>query len=208
MIKMLKSKDNIEFIDKKKITISTRKKNNKIYRTYQININQDYIRMLLNDDPITPTETKKINLYLTKKHEQHYVIQEKPNTINNPIKVTANFNDKKKIIQLTLPKNNIPYIKAYDDYLTTIDKLNAENNNTDECFDATPLYASTLFNIGVDDVTISLKMELSITNIKTNIKKEFINYIQEENGGIIPDWLKILITDWNDEYINTIFKIN
>lgn len=196
----------MQFTKDKKITISTSKKNNKTYRTYQINMDQADIRMMLNENLDTPPEKKKIKLYLIKKHIQHYDIKEKSNLINETIEITINLNNNKKTTPITLPKNNMQYIKAYDTYLETIDKINNETNNNDDNFDTVPLKATVLLNIAIDDETNTLKTSLSITNIRTSINKEFIDYIKEKNDNILPDWLNILTTDWNKEYLNKIFN--
>ena len=189
------------FTDKKKITISTSKKENKIYRTYQININNDYIRMLNDDDP-TDTTNHKIKLYLIEKNKQSYQITTNADTINKVIETQIKINDKKTTSPLTLPKNDMEYIKAYDTYLNKIDKI----NTTGKQFKPAPLNANILlvFKINADNL---LGIELSITNLRVNIDDGFINYIQQEYKDIKPDWLNTLLTDWNNEYLNQLMNI-
>lgn len=129
--------------------------------------------------------------------------------MNKTIEFNINMNDIKKITPVSLPKNDIEYVKAYDIYLETLDKIKNENNGSvNNCFDAAPLKAIILFNIIVDDETKKFKTKLSISHIRTEINEEFINYIKKENGDLLPDWLVTLTTDWNKEYLNTLLNLN
>lgn len=205
------NKKNIQSIDHKKITVSTAYKNKKTYRTYQINIKQTYIKALLDNYISEPTKNEKIQLYLAKKHKQHYKITKTSNTIDKTIQLNVKLNNSKKTTPVTLPKNDMEYIKAYDTYLETLDKINAEKdnkNNGNDCFKAAPLKATVLLQFIVDDITNEFKTELEILNIRTIINKDFIEYVKKQNNNILPSWLDMLITDWNKEYINTILNIS
>jgi len=192
----LKKDKHLSFTDNKKITVSTAKKNGKTYRTYQINIDPNTIKKILFIDDTA--DNTKINLYLTKKHKQYYMITLEPDKINKSVKTSIKLDTSKTSAPVTLPKNEMDYIKAYDTYLSILDNLNKK-------FKPEPLKADilTIINAAGGD----LQTEINITNIKTNIKNDFIEYIKTENGGILPDWLNTLTTNWTDKYLKEIMNI-
>ena len=198
----------VTFTDKKKITISTSTKKNKTYRTYQININNDYIRMLNNDNIENDINNKRIKLYLTEKHKQYYQIKTKANTIDKTIETQININNRKTTSPLTLPKNDMEYIKAYDTYLDKLNNINETIDITNKEFKPAPLTATILLKFNVNETDNNLNVELNITNLITNIDDEFIKYIKQEYNDIIPEWLNTLLTDWNDEYLTRILNIS
>lgn len=198
----------VNFTDKKKITISTSTKKNKTYRTYQININNDYIRMLSNDNIENDINNKRIKLYLTEKHKQYYQIKTKANTIDKTIETQININNRKTTSPLTLPKNDMEYIKAYDTYLDKLNNINETIDIKNKEFKPAPLTATILLKFNVNETDNNLNVELNITNLITNIDDEFIKYIKQEYNDIIPEWLNTLLTDWNDEYLTRILNIS
>lgn len=198
----------VNFTDKKKITISTSTKKNKTYRTYQININNDYIRMLSNDNIENDINNKRIKLYLTEKHKQYYQIKTKANAIDKTIETQININNRKTTSPLTLPKNDMEYIKAYDTYLDKLNNINESIDIANKKFKPAPLTATILLKFNVNETDNNLNVELNITNLITNIDDEFIKYIKQEYNDIIPEWLNTLLTDWNDEYLTRILNIS
>lgn len=145
--------------------------------------------MLLNDDLTETTAKRKIALYLIEKNKQHYEIKETINTYDNAILTNTTLTNKKNTSPLTLPKNEMPYIKAYDEYLKAIDNLKDTNK-----FEIEPLNATITLIFAVENN--ELKIKLNIKDIKADIKKDFIEYLKAENKDTIPEWLNILITNW------------
>lgn len=124
----------------------------------------------------------------------------------------------KKNIQLTLPKRDMEYLKAYDKCQEIIESINQEiqkeNKSLADCnkkplFKTPTLYAELYFFQHLNIEYMHFEYELHI-RIKADIDDAFVNYVKNDklNPGGIPGWLETLIIDWDDPVVQNLLGIS
>ena len=206
-MEIIKTDDNkeIAILENRTITISASVKPNKTYRTYKLNIPIAYIKLLTDKTAVMDKDYKpNTDFYFVEIHKQHYQIKEKANAIEKPIKLRLPANYKKRTMALTLPKNNMAYLKAYDTYLDVMDAINQENYKKMLPFKPFPLKADLRLAFKINEETMTHNIELHIY-IDADIPADFIAYVEKVNG-VKPEWLETLLNDHNIDYLNSVVE--
>lgn len=209
----------IEITEKRKIiVIKNKKKTNKNYYSYQLNVPMDLLNLVILDGQYDKKINRKFCLQETNK--QTYDFNMKEQLEKNDISIGLKRDLKKRNCALTLPKRKMEYLKAYDIYQDVIETINQDIEQDDKKFEVQPLMANLIFDAHIKK--INKKNPITKENethydliydfriyIKTNIDKDFINFAKKENANMdgLPGWLETLIIDWDNEKIKEVLDI-
>lgn len=213
-MQILKSDDNklIAIREYKNIIIATNQKKEKTYNTFQLNLPAKYISLLMDKS----RRDQQTYFYLEKITNKHYRVIETSELKNAElmglIKLKLPIPNKQRQMRVTLPKNKIPYLKAYETYLnirnthyldtsTKIIEKYAETKTNDEikeltekeAFKVYQLRALISLQLKVNPETAAFEPRLTIS-FDADIDPRFIEYIKKINNNNIPDWLEYLTT--------------
>jgi hypothetical protein len=225
-MQILKSQDNkiISICDKKNIIVATYQntETKKIYNTFQINLPISYINLIENIG--TDQQT---NFYLKEINKQQYEIKQTTTNINTNlsglIPLTLPTNLKKRLIRLTLPKNNIEYLQAYEKYISVANEANLkiddvifierEKEINEKTAGLNPKEAAKVIDKITKpyhykfNLTADIKLILEVNNntaafdttfiltLNAEIDNKFVEYVKEVNNNMLPEWLDFLLTD-------------
>lgn len=179
------------------VITKTNKDKTKKYYSYQLAMPTNYIVPLINPETITDAHA----FYFVPIGKQLYEIQISDKDIVNAFKIyKLPIKDEKKgglkekmqkVLQITLPKRNIEYLRAYDEYIKEIEKINTTTEKEKDKYVLQPLKAKISLAI-LPNTEYDLKYNVTF-NISVNFDKQFKKYM-ETTYPESPNWYKTLYT--------------